>query len=139
MKKQGKRQEDPVCWRDDLSDLLKGSAIAGITVLVLLIVCAVLISVEIIKQRWMEGAVLSVCVIGAMVGACYAANRIGKYTLLIGIMVATILFLLLLVAGYLAYGTGSIEQNGSSILFSCLCGGGIAGILTSRPRKKRKR
>lgn len=139
MKKQDRRQEEPAQWIDGMCDLLKGGAIAGLTALLLLVVCAVSISFGLFGQQWMEGAVLAVCVIGVMTGGCYAVNRIRKHTLVVGLGVACILFLLLLAAGHMAYGSVSIEERGAGILCSCLCGGGIAGILTSRPRKKRKR
>jgi len=139
MKKRDKRQEMPSSWIDNVCELLKGSVIAGLTVLVLLIICAVLTSFGVIRQNWMSGSVLAVCIFSAMVGGSYAANRIRAYTLMVGLGVACILFLLLLAAGTIAYGTVTIEKNGIAILASCLCGGGISGILTCRPRKKRKR
>ena len=53
--------------------------------------------------------------------------------------VGAILFLLLLLAGTLLFEEASISNGGGMMLLSCLCGGAMAGILGSRPKKKRKR
>ena len=87
----------------------------------------------------MEGAVLAVCVLGAMTGGLYAARRIGRRTLLVGLGVGGVLFLLLLTAGLLAYDTASVDQGGVGLLSACLCGGGIAGVLGGASKKKRRR
>ena len=43
------------------------------------------------------------------------------------------------VAGTLLFEEASISNGGGMMLLSCLCGGAMAGILGSRPKKKRKR
>ena len=86
----------------------------------------------------MEGAVLACCVIGALIGGMYAAGRIGRRTLLVGLGVGGVLFLLLLTAGLLAYDTASVEQGGGGLLCGCLCGGGLAGLLGGLGKKRRR-
>ena len=49
------------------------------------------------------------------------------------------LFLLLLLAGTLLFEEASVSNGGGMMLLSCMCGGAMAGILGSRPKKKRKR
>ena len=56
-----------------------------------------------------------------------------------GAGVGAILFLVLLSAGLLLFEDASVSNGGVPILLSCLCGGAMAGILGSRPKKKRKR
>ena len=140
MKKRDRRPEEPGGqWIDALCDLLKGGALAGLAAILSLLLCAVLVSAGLLRERWMEGAVLAVCVLGAMTGGLYAARRIGRRTLLVGLGVGAVLFLLLLTAGLLAYDTASVDQGGAGLLCACLCGGGIAGLLGSGGASKKKR
>ena len=68
-----------------------------------------------------------------------AAGRRAGSARLVGAGVGAILFLLLLLAGTLLFEEASISNGGGMMLLSCLCGGAMAGILGSRPKKKRKR
>lgn len=141
MKKRDRHhQEEPGSqWINAMCDLLKGGVLAGVAAIVALLLCAVLVSAGLLRERWMDGAVLAVCVLGALAGGIYAVRKIGSRTLLVGLGVGAVLFLLLLTAGLLAYDTASVEQGGVGILCACLCGGGIAGILGGGAKKKRRR
>ena len=133
------QEESGSQWINSMCDLLKGGVLAGVAAIVALLLCAVLVSAGLLRERWMEGAVLAVCVLGALTGGMYAVRKIGSRTLLGGLGVGAVLFLLLLTAGLLAYDTASVEQGGVGILCACLCGGGIAGILGGGAKKKRRR
>ena len=140
MKKQDRRQEEPGGqWIGSMCELLKGGVFAGLVAILALLVCAVLVSSGVLRERWMDGAVLAVCVAGALTGGLYAVRKIGRRTLLVGLGVGIVLFLLLLTAGLLAYDTASIEHGGVGTLCACLCGGGIAGVLGRGAKKKRRR
>ena len=137
MKKRDRRQEDPGSqWINAMCELLKGGVIAGVASILSLLLCAVLVSSGLLKEQWMEEAVLACCVLGALIGGLYGVRKIGRRTLLVGLGVGGILFLLLLTAGLLAYEDASVEQGGVEILCACLCGGGIAGILGGDGEKK---
>ena len=140
MKKQDKRQgEGGGQWLNAMCVLLKGGVLAGLSAMVSLLLCAVLVSAGVLRERWMEGMVLAVCVLGSLIGGGYALRKIKGYGLLAGLGVGGVLFLLLLMAGLLAFETTTIERGGG-ILCACLCGGGMAGILfRGRPKKKRRR
>lgn len=139
MKKRDRRQEDPgSLWINTMCELIKGGVFAGITAILSLFLCAVLVSTGLLREHWMEGAGLACCVLGALIGGMYSVKAIKRRPLLVGLAVGGVLFLLLLTAGFLAYETASIEQGGVGILCACLCGGGIAGILGGT-RKKRRR
>lgn len=139
MKRRDKRQEDPGSqWINAMCDLMKGGAIAGVIAILTLLLCAVLVSSGMLRERWMEGAVLACCVAGALAGGLYAVGRIGRRTLFAGLGVGGVLFLLLLTAGLLAYDTASVEQGGAGVLCACLCGGGLAGILGGLGKKRRR-
>ncbi len=138
-KKERKQEETGSPWLNVMIELLKGGVLAGVVSLAALLLCAALVSAGMLRERWMAGAVLAVCVAGAAVGGLYAVFRIGERSLLVGPGVGAVLFLLLLTAGMLAYDSASLENGGVGILCACLCGGAIAGILGRKPKKKRRR
>ncbi len=140
MKKQERRREElSAPWMNVACELLKGGGLAGIVVILSLLLCAVLISSGTLSERWMDGAVLAVCVAGAFAGGMYTVRRLRTRTLLLGLGVGAVLFLLLLTAGLLAYDSASLENGGIGVLCACLCGGGISGVLFRQPKKKRRK
>ncbi len=138
-KKERKQEEAGSPWLNVMCELLKGGVFAGVVAMAALLLCAALVSAGLLRERWMGGAVLAVCVAGAAVGGMYAVLKIGERALLVGPGVGAVLFLLLLTAGMLAYDSASLEHGGAGILCACLCGGAIAGILGRKPKKKRRR
>ena len=140
MKRREKRQaESENLWVSAMCELLKGGVAAGLVSIISLLACAVMVAAGVLRERWMEGAVLACCVVGAWVGGLFAARRIGARTLLVGLAVGGILFLLLLTAGLLAFETASIENGGVGVLCACLCGGGISGLMGGVRKKKKRR
>ncbi len=140
MKKRDRKQEEAASpWINVMCEMLKGGVLAGVVAMAALLLCAALVSAGLLRESWMDGAVLAVCVTGAAVGGLYAVLKIRSRPLLAGPGVGIVLFLLLLTAGLLAYGTASLEQGGVGVLCACLCGGAIAGILGRKPKKKRRR
>ena len=126
-------------WLNAMIEVLKGGVLAGVTTILALLICAVLVSVGLVPVGTMYGAVLAVCVLGALVGGTYAVRRVGRRSLLVGLGVGAVLFLLLLTAGLIAYQGASIANGGAGILCACLCGGAIPGLLAGKPKKKRRR
>ena len=129
-RREGKPEETGGLWITVMGQMLLGGAAAVLAAVLALLICSLLIS---------AGAVLAACVLGALIGGLLAVRRIGRSTLLVGAGVGAILFLLLLLAGTLLFEEASISNGGGMMLLSCLCGGAMAGILGSRPKKKRKR
>ena len=72
-------------------------------------------------------------------GGCFAVRRVGRRSLLVGLGVGAVLFLLLLTAGLIANQGTSIANGGAGILCACLCGGAIPGLFGRKPKKKRRR
>ena len=66
-------------WLNGMCEVLKGGVLAGVVAIVLLLVCAVLVSMGMLPVRAMEGAVLAVCILGALVGGVYAVRRLGRH------------------------------------------------------------
>ena len=140
MKKKERRPEELGGeWLNAMCEVLKGGVLAGVTAILALLVCAVLVSMGVVPVGAMYGAVLAVCAVGALVGGTYAVRRVGRRSLLAGLGVGAVLFLLLLTAGLIAYQEASIANGGTGILCACLCGGAIPGLLARKPKKKRRR
>ena len=141
MKKKERRPEElgGSEWLNAMCEVLKGGVLAGVTTILALLVCAVLVSMGVVPVGAMYGAVLAVCVAGALVGGSCAVCRVGRRFLLVGLGVGAVLFLLLLTAGLIAYRETSIANGGAGILCACLCGGAIPGLLARKPKKKRRR
>jgi putative membrane protein (TIGR04086 family) len=140
MKTREKRKEESgERWLAILSDLLKGGVLAGVVTVLVLLLCAWLMSAGVLREQWIEGIVLAACVLGAALGGSYAVYQVGRSPLPVGLGVGAVLFFLLATAGFLAIDGGSVGQNGAVTLCACLCGGAIAGFLGRKPKKKRKR
>lgn len=140
MKKQDRRQEEvgnP--WLNAMCEVLKGGVMAGGVTILSLLACAVLVSMGVIPVNAVDGAVMAVCMLGTLIGGTYAVRKSAGRSLLAGLGVGGVLFLLLLTAGLLVYDNASVANGGISILCACLCGGAIPGILGRKPRKKRRR
>ena len=142
MKKKERRPEElggGSEWLNTTCEVLKGGVLAGVTAILALLICAVLVSMGVVPVGAMYGAVLAACTVGALVGGTYAVRRVGRRSLLVGLGVGAVLFLLLLTAGLIAYQGTSIANGGAGILCACLCGGAIPGLLARKPKKKRRR
>ncbi len=140
MKKKERRTEDPGRpWLNTRCEVLKGGVLAGVVTILALLLCAVLVSTGTLPVSGMYGAVLAVCVLGALAGGTWAVRGAGGRSLPVGLGVGAVLFLLLLTAGLLVYDGASIANGGAGILCACLCGGAIPGLLARKPKKKRRR
>ena len=138
--KREKKREDPMAvWLSTMCRLLKGGALAAATAALGLLVCALLVSGGVVGEKLMGRGVLAICVVSSLAGGLLAVRRLERGTLLAGLGVGVILFLLLLTAGFLLYEEASLSNGGVPILVAFCCGGAIAGVLGGRPRKKRKR
>ena len=131
-RREAKPAEPGGAWIAVMCELLKGALAAVAAAVVTLLACSLL-------EGAMDRAALAAGVLGGLVGGLTAALRLRRSTLLVGIGVGAILFLLLLSAGALVSDSVSLANGGAPVLLSCLCGGAMAGILGARPRKKRKR
>ena len=120
-----------------MSSILLGGFLALAVCLLFLFVCSVGISSGWIGDRYMLQCVLAGCVLGCLVGGMFAVLRCRSRTLLVGLSVGVVLFLLLLTCGLLFYPGMSVENRGVGLLISCLFGGALAGLLGSRPKGRK--
>ena len=79
------------------------------------------------------------CVIGGFAGAMTAVRRCGSRALIVGLAVGAVFFLLLLTVGVLLFESMSLEAGGLGLLCGGLCGGAAAGLMGSKPKKKRRK
>ena len=126
-------------WLNARCEVLKGGVLAGVVTILVLLICAVLVSVGLVPVEAMYGAVLAACALGAFAGGIYAVRHVEGRSLLAGLGVGVVLFLLLLTAGFIVYQGASVANGGAGILCACLCGGAIPGLLGRKPKKKRRR
>ena len=138
-KKERRPKEMGSQWLNAMCEVLKGGVLAGVVTILVLLICAVLVSVGLVPVKAMYGAVLAACALGAFAGGIYAVRHVEGRSLLAGLGVGVVLFLLLLTAGFIVYQGASVANGGAGILCACLCGGAIPGLLGRKPKKKRRR
>ena len=138
-KKERRPKEMGSQWLNAMCEVLKGGVLAGVVTILVLLICAVLVSVGLVPVEAMYGTVLAVCALGAFAGGIYAVRHVEGRSLLAGLGVGVVLFLLLLTAGFIVYQGASVANGGAGILCACLCGGAIPGLLGRKPKKKRRR
>ena len=93
--KREKKREDPMAvWLSTMCRLLKGGALAAATAALGLLVCALLVSGGVVGEKLMGRGVLAICVVSSLTGGLLAVRRLERGTLLAGLGVGVILFLL---------------------------------------------
>ena len=96
MKTKGKREEAESPWLGTMCGMLKGGALAFLTAVAILFLCALAVSNRWLGQGMMDSAVMAACALGALAGGLLAVRRVRGRSLLMGFGAGLILFLLLL-------------------------------------------
>lgn len=122
-----------------LGNILLGGVLALLVCLAVLLLCAVGISSGWLNDRHMVQYTIAGCVIGCAVGGLFAVLRCQARTLLVGLAVGGVFFLLLLTVGLLFYPDMSMGERGVGLLCGALFGGALAGFLGGKPKKKRRK
>lgn len=120
-------------------DILLGGVAALITCFLFLLLASVAISRGWLSEELMYQFTIVGCVLGGFVGGALAVSRSRSRTLIVGLLVGVVFFLLLLTVGLLAYGSAIPEEGGLGLLCGALCGGAAAGIVGGKPKKKRRK
>lgn len=115
--------------------LILGVAVSALAAVLLLGLCAVLIGVGTIPEKAGEGGVLLACAFGSLVGGRVAVGRKGSGTLLWGLGIGTAMAAVLGVSGFLLY-NGLESGRCAAVSGACLCGGGLAGALGGKKRRR---
>ena len=105
------------------------------TMVVLLGVCAMLINGGVVPEGAGEGCVLAACAVGCLVGGRLVTSDNVGGTLVWGILNGGFVIVALVVSGILLYGE---MENGRCMAIggACLCGGGLAGVLGGKKRRR---
>ena len=136
----GKRVEEKKGAQTALPEiLLKGGVVSALVMLGVLLAGAGAISAGVLGQEMMERWGMLACVTGSLSGGVVSARAERHWALALGLGTGGILFGVLLLVGSALYGVPSAITDLIPALLSCLCGGGAAGILGRKNKKKRKR
>lgn len=122
-----------------IGNILLGGILALGICCVLLFLAAAAISAGWLGEGLIRQITAAGCAVGTACGALCAILRCKGKTLIVGLAVAVVFFLLLLTVGAVVYGELSLEQGSILRLCASLCGGGAAGLLCGRPKKKKRR
>ena len=134
-----KHEEGQMTWLRAMLDLLWGGLLGMAVALLVLMLAAVLVSSGVIGNGRADRFVIAGCLLGGFLGSMYAVRRRKSAPLPTGLGVGGILFLILLTAGVLLYDSLPTISSGGVVACACLCGGGLSGVLWSKPKKKRRK
>ena len=122
-----------------MTTILLGGVVALAVCLMFLFLCSIGISGGWLQEGLMYQMAVVSCVIGGFAGAMTAVRRCGSRALIVGLAVGAVFFLLLLTVGVLLFESMSLEAGGLGLLCGGLCGGAAAGLMGSKPKKKRRK
>lgn len=122
-----------------MTNILLGGVVALVVCLMILFLCSIGISGGWLPEKLMYQMAVVSCVIGSFMGGMTAVRRCGTRTLIVGLAAGGVFFLLLLTVGVLFFESMSMEAGGLGLLCGGLCGGAAAGLLGSKPKKKRRK
>ena len=122
-----------------MTNILLGGVVALAVCLMFLFLCSIGISGGWLQEGLMYQMAVVSCVIGGFAGAMTAVRRSGSRALIVGLAVGAVFFLLLLTVGVLLFESMSLEAGGLGLLCGGLCGGAAAGLMGSKPKKKRRK
>lgn len=120
-------------------DVLLGGGVALIACFLFLLAASFATSRGWVGEGLMYQMTVVGCVLGGFIGGMVSVGRCRSRTLIVGVLVGVVLFLLLLTAGLLFYRAIAPEEGGLGLLCGALCGGAAAGILGGKPKKKRRK
>ncbi len=122
-----------------MTNILLGGVVALAVCLMFLFLCSIGIVGGWLQEGLMYQMAVVSCVIGGFAGAMTAVRRCGSRALIVGLAVGAVFFLLLLTVGVLLFESMSLEAGGLGLLCGGLCGGAAAGLMGSKPKKKRRK
>ena len=126
-------------WLALALNVLRGGLAAFAVAALVLLVAACVVSVGVLGDDRIGSAVIAACLFGSFAGGIVSILRQQNVPIVSGMLVGIVLFLILLSAGFLLYGNDGATGSVGSVFCACMCGGGLAGVLGSRPKKKRRR
>ena len=122
-----------------MTNILLGGVVALAVCLMFLFLCSIGISGGWLQEGLMYQMAVVSSLIAGIAGAITAVRRCGSRALIVGLAVGAVFFLLLLTVGVLLFESMSLEAGGLGLLCGGLCGGAAAGLMGSKPKKKRRK
>lgn len=118
--------------------ILLGGIIGLLSCFLFLLLCSAGISIGVLDESLMYQLTIVGCVIGGFLGGLWAVGRCRSRTLIVGLSVGFIFYLLLMTGGILVFENNASAERWFGLFCGALCGGALAGLLGGKPRKKHK-
>ena len=136
----GKKREEPrkAVWCSGALNLLRAGGVGVAAALVVLGVAASLICLGWLDYGRGGGTVIAACLLGGFLSGVFAVGKRKGAALVVGLGAGAVMAVLLLMLGVVLYGAQPAVGSVSSVASACLCGGGLAGVLTGKPKKRRR-
>lgn len=132
-----KKKETEHDWERTTRSIVQGTIIAFIIALIFLMVSAILIEKSVISEKKIESIVFLICVLSMFLAGVIQKVRMGRWSVVDGVVSAVLACFLYAGMGFLIWKNISFEE-GRNIVISCVCGGGLAGVLFGKRRKTRR-
>ena len=134
---QKKKKDGENTWKHEMISVIKGAIVTIVLVFVFLLVGAGLIGSGRISENRMESLIFVVCALSTFLTGVLQKSRTGRWTVPNAVLSAMAACLLFAGIGLLIWKNISLEA-GKNTVISCVCGGGMAGLLFGKRRKKRR-
>ena len=122
-----------------IGTILLGGVLAMAVCCALLFCAAAAISIGWLKESGMTQFIAVCCAVGTACGAFWAIQRCKSRVLIVGLLVSAVFFLLLLTMGVLVYQDMNMGQSAVAVLCGSVCGGTAMGLISGRPKKKKRK
>lgn len=134
------KREEPFTWTVGAAAILRSGFIGAVCALLLTAVAAALCYFGLLPVGVGKYTAMTAALLGAFIAGSYAASHISSTPgIWIGATAGMVVFLLLLSLGMILYRIVPERGSCTAELIPCLCGGALAGLLFSKPKKKRRK
>ena len=133
-----RKNDDIKSGRGFASAVIKGLAAAMLSVLIVLAVCAALISSGKAPESAMGVIACLAALLGSLAGAAVAAKAYGSRKLAIGLTVPGVMFAVILIGGAFSERGGIVGPVTLGLFIALLAGGMLGSVLVSRKKGRRR-
>lgn len=132
----GKSQKKSAPWML----FAKGILLAMVLYVALQLLLALLTAKAVLPEKHIYQIQVVTCLLSVLAGGLFSAKRSSGGTLLSALIVAGGFAILQLLVGFLAFDGIAWTKHGMGLLLAVLCGGVLAGLLSSKKgRRQRKK
>lgn len=134
------KRDEPFTWSVLVRTLLRAGSMGILFTLLIVALSAALCYWGLIPAEAGEYIAAAAMLISAFFAGRHAVKRIPSASgLWLGFASGTLVFFLLMIAGWVVYGAFPNSTDFAGGLVPCLCGGILSGLLFSKPKKKRRK